>query len=175
MHRVAEGIEDGGIIFGNRGVHFPDILLKGMVTNSAKQPSISIPMIFKRWHRWGWPHQARPAVPAIQVHFRADEIAWLHRGDFLAYFFHVAAELVSECDRRANARCRPGIPFVDVQVGSANGRGAHTHQHIVRTKEGTGTDSSCAPRAGRILRNAFIVDVGIVYRRPVSAPPNLQV
>src|SRR5271155_825553 len=29
---------------------------------------------------------------------------------------------------------------------------------------GTGTDSRCAPGSGRILRRAFIMEVGIVYR-----------
>jgi hypothetical protein len=38
---------------------------------------------------------------------------------------------------------------------------------------GIGTDSSCAPRAGRILRKAFIVATGIVSLQP-SFRPNEQ-
>ena len=41
--------------------------------------------------------------------------------------------------------------------------------------EGMGTDSSCAPGWGRILRKAFIVDVGIVYRRKSQQPAKFAI
>ena len=86
------------------------------------------------------------------------------RRHFRADFFHVAAEFVAKRHRRMDARSGPAIPAVDVQVGAANRSGAHAHQHL----RGAWTWEwerirAARPARERILRKAFIVDVGIVY------------
>ncbi len=101
----------------------------GMITNSAKQPSASMPMIFTFWQRCGWPMRQGRQWPQL-VHLRADEIAGLHRSDFRADFFDVRRRIHGQRSAAVDARGRPAIPIVDMQIGSANRSRAHTHQNF---------------------------------------------
>src|SRR5207245_2298894 len=59
-----------------------------------------------------------------------------NRRNFFADAFDYAAELVPERQRRLDARLRPAVPAVDVQIGAANRGGAHAHQHFIRPDAG---------------------------------------
>ena len=66
------------------------------------------------------PHSARPAVPAIHVHFGAHEIARLYRRNFVADFFDRPTKFVAKRHRRTDARCRPAVPSINVQIRAAD-------------------------------------------------------
>ena len=72
------------------------------------------------------------AVPAIQVHLRADEIAGLDGGNFFADALYNAAKFMTEGHGRLDATLRPAIPTVDVQVRAADRGGLDAHKDIGR-------------------------------------------
>src|SRR5882724_3883750 len=71
-------------------------------------------------------------MPAIDMHFRADEIARLDGAHLVSHALHNPAKLVPQCQRRLNASLRPAVPAINVQVCPANRSRLHAHQHIRR-------------------------------------------
>src|SRR6266568_701006 len=70
------------------------------------------------------------AMPAVHVHFRADEVPRLDRRDLVSPALHSAAKLMSQRHRRLDASLRPAVPTVNVQIRAANRSGLHAHQHV---------------------------------------------
>src|SRR5712691_10175039 len=70
------------------------------------------------------------AMPAVHVHFRADEIPRLDRRDLVSHALDSAAKLVSQRHRRLDTSLRPAVPTVYVQIRAANRSGLHAHQHV---------------------------------------------
>src|SRR5271167_4279170 len=94
VHRVAEGIQNRGVAFGNRRINFPDIadgndyvLGEAAIGVDADNFYVLANMRLA--------HATRTAIAAVHVHFGADEIAGLYRSYFRANFFDVAAEFVA--------------------------------------------------------------------------------
>ena len=92
---------------------------------------------------------ARAAVPAVDVHFGADEFAGRDGGNLLAHALDRSAELVAESDRRLDAVLRPAVPAVDVQVRPADRGGSDAHEDFSRAKnrDGNGCQLESAGRA----------------------------
>ena len=175
VHGVAERIENRGVMFRNGRINFPDVA----DGNDDEFGEAAVRVNADDFHvlaNMRLAHAAGAAMTAIHVHFGADEIAGLHGGDLRADFFHVAAEFVAERHRRMDARSGPAIPAVDVQVGAADGRGAHAHQHFggarrwewerIRVARPAG-DASCAKLSSWMSASCT--------GGSCSSPPNLQV
>ena len=119
MDRVPQRIEYRGIVFGDGRVNFPDIAYGD--THEFGETAVGIDADdFHVLAEVGLSHAAGAATSAIHVHFGANEIARLDRGDLGSNFVHGAAEFMPECHRRVNPRSGPAIPAVNVQVGPAN-------------------------------------------------------
>ena len=78
----------------------------------------------------GFAGAALQALAAGHVHLGGNEVAFLDAGDFIAERRHFSAEFVPGNQRGMNAVLRPAVPFVNVQVGAADGRNLHLDQHI---------------------------------------------
>ena len=73
---------------------------------------------------------ALQAVSAGDVHFGGDEVADLDAGDQFADGGDRARELMAGDVGRLDARLRPLVPVVDVQVGSADRGGFDSHEDV---------------------------------------------
>src|SRR5205814_9630281 len=71
------------------------------------------------------------APPANNVPFRADNFAGEKIRHVRPDVRHLAHEFMSDDHRHGNGLLRPGVPFVNVQVGAANTSAVHTDQHVV--------------------------------------------
>src|SRR5215471_21034264 len=120
-------------------------------------------------------------MPAVHMHFRADEIAGLERFDFAADGFDDAAEFMPERYRRLDARLRPAVPSVNVQVRAADGRGFHAHQDVARPggRYGGRFERESARRGGfsQGLHELWHVEFSLITQPAMlthgfGAPPN---
>ena len=73
---------------------------------------------------------AGAAMAAGHVHLRGHAVARRKFGDAIAERFHHAAEFMSDGEGGMQARGRPGIPMVDVQVRAADGSGADADENF---------------------------------------------
>src|SRR5437588_7331818 len=71
---------------------------------------------------------------ARHMHLGRYEVAFLDAGDLITVCHYLAAKFVSGDKRRMNAISRPTIPFINVEVGAANGRDLNLDQHIGAAK-----------------------------------------
>jgi len=69
----------------------------------------------------GFAGAALQTLAAGHMHFGGHEIAFLDAGDFIAERDHLPAEFVSGDQRRMNASLSPAVPFIDVEIGAADG------------------------------------------------------
>ena len=60
-----------------------------------------------------------------------DDLAWFKIGNVRARFNNFAYKLVADDHRHWNYLGRPGVPLVDVYVGSANARAINPYQEII--------------------------------------------
>src|SRR6185437_11512751 len=81
---------------------------------------------------------ALEAMAAVHVHVGGDILTGLEALDLAAHAFDVSAELMAERQRRVDAPLSPAVPFIDVEVGAADGGGVHPHQHVTRADFGHG-------------------------------------
>src|SRR4029077_6472608 len=129
VHRVPQGIQNRPIMFRNRRIQLPDVRRRNL--HKLRERAILInpdnPQILADV-RFAQP--ALVAMPAIDVHLRADKIPRLHRRDFFSNPLHHAAKFMPQRYRRFDASLRPPVPSINVQVRPANRRRAHAHQHI---------------------------------------------
>src|SRR5262249_16794815 len=87
------------------------------------------------------------------MHFAADEVAHSDGSHFLAHALDDSAKLMTEGERRPDARSRPSVPSIDVEVGAADGGGAHTHQNLRGANRGNGDGRKlCTPRGARLAQ-----------------------
>jgi hypothetical protein len=75
------------------------------------------------------PYSAQFAHAADKMAFARHKIAPLQMLHAVAYRFHNAAELVPDNQGESQARLRPWVPAIDVEVSAAEGGTLHTHQH----------------------------------------------
>ena len=104
----------------------------GITTYSAKAPSVVDADDFHVLADVRFASAAQQALAASNVHFSGDEIAFLHAGHFIAEGDNLAAEFMSGDERRMNASLRPAIPFINVEIGAANGSGFDLTRTSVR-------------------------------------------
>ena len=78
-----------------------------------------------------------PACTAIttdatgNVTFRRDAITNLESTYFAAEFNNLSIEFMPDSKRDWNCPARPFIPFVNVDVGAANGGAVYTNEYVV--------------------------------------------
>ncbi len=94
---------------------------------------------------------ALQALAAGDMHLRRDEVALFYAGNLAANGGDMTAELVAGNQRRRNASLRPGIPVVDVQIGTADGGDLHLHKDIGGTDDGNWNLAELDPRFGLAL------------------------
>jgi hypothetical protein len=131
VHRVAQRIENRAVTLGNRRIKFPDVR-RGNLHEFRERAVLIDPDDPQILANVRLAQSALMAMAAVDVHLRADKIAGLDRGNFLAHALHVAAKLMSQRHRRLDPPLRPAIPAVDVQIGPADGRRLHPHEHVRR-------------------------------------------
>ena len=169
VHRVSERIQNRGVVLGNRRINFPDIA-DGNNYEFGEAAVGVYPDDFHILADVRLAHAAGAAVSAIDMHFGADEVARLHGGDFGADFFHMAAELVAERHRRMNARSGPAVPAVNVQVGAANGSGAHADQNFDGPRRGNRDGFELRSALGTHLAQSFHRGCGHRVQAEVQQP-----
>src|SRR5450631_379214 len=120
VYGIAQRIENGSVLLRSRRIEFPDIRLgdndvlgKSSVGVDADDFHVLADMSFAG--------AALQTLAAGHVHFGGYEIAFLDAGYLIAERGHLAAEFVSGDQWRMNAPLRPAIPFIDVEIGAANG------------------------------------------------------
>ncbi len=129
VHRVSQRIENRRVLQRNRGIELPDIRLGNHHVLGERAVGVHA-NDFHVLADVGFAGAALQALAAGHVHLGGNEVAFLHAGDFIAERGHFAAELVPGNQRRMNPVLRPAVPVVNVQVGAANGRDFHLHQHV---------------------------------------------
>jgi hypothetical protein len=114
----------------DRGIEFPDvrfgdddILGEGAIRVDADNFHVLADM--------GFAGSALQALAAGHVHFGGDEIAFLDAGDFIAEGDHLAAEFVSGDERWMDASLGPAVPFINVEIGAADGCHFNFDQNVV--------------------------------------------
>jgi hypothetical protein len=55
------------------------------------------------------------------VHFGGNKISLFNTGDLFSVRDYLAAELVPRNERRMDAALRPPVPFINMQIGAADG------------------------------------------------------
>ncbi len=130
MDRVAEGIEDGGDLFGNSGVVAPDVghgqrdeFGKGAGAIHANAGSVCTEMAAAG--------EAVAAASAGDVTFAGDEVADFEVGDVGADGGDFADEFVADDHGHRNGLLSPFVPLVDVDVGAADAGTADADKNIV--------------------------------------------
>src|SRR5450759_5285701 len=130
VHRVAEGVEDGGDVEIDSLVMTPDIghRQRDVFGESA-------------WPVYADPHgvgaQVAPAGEAVaaaaanHVAFPADQIAREEIGDIGTHRFNPADELVADRHGHGNRLLRPIVPLEDVDVGAADAGLQYANQDVV--------------------------------------------
>src|SRR5580700_5116797 len=133
VNRIAQRIENRGVVNWDGGIELPDIRFRdddvfgeGAICIDADDLHVLANV--------GFAGAALQAFAASHVHFGGNEIAFLNTGHFIAESGHLAAEFVAGNQRRMDALLRPAVPVVDVQVGAADGRNLHLDQHIARAE-----------------------------------------
>src|SRR5262249_33667618 len=102
------------------------------------------------------------AAAAHDVAFTADHVAYVEVGHIGADLDNAAHELVSDHHGDGYGFLRPGVPFVNVQVGAANAGAQNFDKHVIDAAGGHG--NFVQPQA----------DVGFLLNQsPHGAHPNL--
>src|SRR5580704_10776169 len=76
------------------------------------------------------PGQTVPASSANDMAFTCHGHAGLKIDHMTSHRFNDADKLVADLHRRRNSPLRPTIPFIDVDIGTANGRTENPDQNI---------------------------------------------
>src|SRR5580704_1838856 len=134
VYGIAQRIKDGGVLLRNARVELPDVRLgddhvfgESAVGIDANDFHVLADVSFAG--------AALQTFAAGDVHFRGNEVAFLHAGDFVAEGHHFAAEFVSGNQRRVNASLRPAVPLIDMKIGAADG-GDFDFDQDIGTSEG---------------------------------------
>src|SRR2546428_120501 len=102
------------------------------ISRPTSKPS-TIPSCSWTCRRFPWPtfQETVAPPPANDVPFRADKFTGEKIRHVRPDVGHFAHEFMSDDHRHGNGLLRPGVPFVDVEVGAANTRAVHADQHVV--------------------------------------------
>src|SRR5947209_2307010 len=130
MHRVAERVEDGLHLAGDRAVVDPDVGQgQGEVAGKSPRPVDSYALgVLAQVTAAG---QAVPAVSADDVPLAADDLAGLKVLDVGADLDNAADEFVADDERHGDGLLGPGVPFIDVLVGAADAGLEYLDEHVV--------------------------------------------
>ena len=135
MHRVAEGIEDGRDLMVDAGVMPPDVghwqrdefgECAGTVHANALRISAQMPSSGK----------AVAAAAADHMPFAADDIAGEKVVDVRTDGNNLADKLMTDGHGHGDRLLRPLVPLVDMNIGAADSRLMHAHQHVVDADDG---------------------------------------
>jgi hypothetical protein len=129
MYGVAEGIENRSVLLRNTGIEFPDIRFRDDHVFGERPVGIDADN-FHLLANVGFAGAALQTLAAGNVHFRGYKVPFFDARDFIAESHHLAAELVSGNQRRMNPSLGPSVPFVDVEIGPADGRHLHLDQNV---------------------------------------------
>src|SRR5262249_27527501 len=135
MHRIAEGIEEGSDVAIDRGIVVPDIGHgKGEVFGKGARP------IYADTLGMGTempPTRQAIAAPATDdMPLATDDFAGKEIGYVRSHFNNLADELMANHHRHRYRLAGPGVPFVDVDVGSENPRPVDFDEHVVHADLG---------------------------------------
>src|SRR6185312_5376238 len=108
---VPERIENGTVMFGDTGIQFDDVGRRNF--HKLRECAILIdpddPQVLANVRL---AHTALMAMPTVDVHFRADEVAHAHGGYFISDAVNHATKLVPQGDRWLDAPLRPAVPSI---------------------------------------------------------------
>ncbi len=137
VHGVAEGIEDAGHIKVDARAVVPhvahgqgEILREGAGAVDADADGVRAEMAPAG--------EAIAAAPTDDVAFAAHDFAGEKVVHIFADFDDLADELMADDHRHGDGLLRPGVPFVDVQVGAADAGAVHLDEHVVDAAFGIG-------------------------------------
>ena len=137
VDRVAERVEQRGVVVGDGGRELPDIGLgddgvagEGAIGIDAQDAHMLADV--------GLAGAALETLAAGHVHLGADQVAFFDGGDAAAHAGNNAGELVAGNQRRMNAALGPGVPVEDVKVGSADAGGLYADKHFAGAGRGDG-------------------------------------
>ncbi len=105
-------------------------------TYSANAPLASTPMIFTCWQMCASPVRHCRHLPQATCISAETKSPSFTRRDFFAHGGDRAAKFVSGNQRRMNAVLRPRVPVINVQVGAADARRLHLHEHVAEANLG---------------------------------------
>src|SRR5260370_1996967 len=113
-------MEDGSVLLRDGRIEFPNIRLGD--DDVLGESSVAVDADdFHVLANVGFAGAALQALAAGHVHFGGYKITLLDAGDFIAERDHLAAEFVSGDQRRMNAALGPTVPFINVEIGAADG------------------------------------------------------
>ena len=137
MNSIAEGIEGGNDILGDARVHFVDIargnrekLRKRALAIDADTEGV--------WAQVLATTEAIAAATADNVALAGNQIADLQIRYARADGLHYATKLMTDGHRHGNRALRPGIPFVNMDIGTADGSLADANERVHRSDFGFG-------------------------------------
>lgn len=119
VNGVSEGIETGHNFIGNRGIGEPDIgfrdgyeFSKSAIAFDTDTESIGAEMAFST--------TAVFAFTTDDMAFSRNTVSRLELGDVSANFLDDTDEFMADNTRRFDGRLGPGIPFIDMEIGSTD-------------------------------------------------------
>lgn len=129
---VAEGVHDGGDVFGNFGGEFPDVgvgenKVFGEGTGGVDADAFGVSAVVSATG------EAVAATTAGEVSFPGDEVAYFEVGDIFPDFDDASDEFVSDDHGDWDRFLSPGVPEVDVEVGAADSGAINFDQDILAT------------------------------------------
>src|SRR5580698_9423260 len=80
------------------------------------------------------PRQTIAAASTHYMTFAADDIAGMKIVDIRSRLDDLAHELMPDRHRHRNGALRPVVPFINVDVGSANSRPPHANEDVVNSR-----------------------------------------
>jgi len=148
MNRISQRIEDRRHTARHARPVFPDVgHRKSDVFGKRAVPVHSDPL--RKTTKMPPACHAIAAPAADDMAFAADDVPWVKIGDVAADFDNLADELMPYDESNGNLASGPGVPLIDVQVGSADSSGLNSNQDIVNTD--LRLRNILDPQAGSIL------------------------
>src|SRR5262249_15830482 len=130
VYRVSQGIKNRGILFGDRRIKLPDVRLGDDYVLGECTVRVNPDDLYVLTDvRFTGP--ALQAFATRHMHLGGNEIAFLHGGHFIAEGNDFPTEFMARNERRMDPALRPAVPFVNMQVGSADGSYLDFDQHIL--------------------------------------------
>ena len=185
VRRVSERVEDGVELVVDRRIAVPhvrlgdaEILGEGAVAVHANALRLAAEVAL--------PGAAVAAVAAHDVPFAAHALADLHALDVRADLHDLADVFVADGKRRLDLLLRPGVPLVDVDVGSADGGLLDLDEDVVYAHLGHRLLNQFHALLRRDLRYGFHLSASPVWcfadyaarrrhKPPIMSEPNVEI